>query len=69
MLFGKKKQIFGGSIAPDCSYCRFNSGEDEVICPYSMRKGKCRKYSYDPTKRQPERKPGLGKFSKDDFSL
>lgn len=69
MLFRKKKAVFGGDIPQDCSYCRFNSGEDELICPIRPRKGKCRKYEYDPTKRRPKTAPLLQKYSEDDFSL
>ncbi len=69
MLFRKKKEVFGGDIPPDCAYCRFNSGEDEVICSRKMKKGKCRKYEYDPTKRSPKTLPSLQKYTKDDFSL
>ena len=69
MLFRKKKEVFGEGIEPNCIYCRFNSGEDEVICSRSMKKGKCRKYEYDPTKRMPKTLPALQKYSRDDFSL
>ena len=69
MLFRKKKAVFGGNIEQDCLYCRYNSGDDEVICPRKPKRGKCRKYEYDPTKRMPKIQPALRKYSKDDFSL
>ncbi len=69
MLFRKK-------IEKSCSYCIHGAklDEDSVLCakkglrPLS---GKCRKFKYDPTKRQPLKAKPLDfqKYSDEDFSL
>ncbi len=51
MLFNKK-------IEPSCSYCRYGNkmGEEEVICVKRgvvSSAGYCRKFSYDPLRREP----------------
>lgn len=69
MLFRKK-------IEKSCSYCRFGTmlDEDTVLC---TKRGvadvnrKCRKFSYDPTKRIPckPKTPDFEKYDNEDFSL
>lgn len=66
-FFKKKQQIFGAKIEPDCLYCRYNSGEKDIICRFGS--SPCKKYSYDPTKREPKAKPPLKSYNEDDFSL
>ena len=69
MLFNKK-------IEPCCSYCKHGSriSAEEVVC---IKKGivssggYCRKFTYDPLKREPA-KPAMlktGNLSKEDFML
>lgn len=68
-LFNKK------SISASCSYCTYGklspNGEN-VLC---LKKGlvdkdfACKKYKYDPLKRQPRRPRELEQFDAEDFSL
>lgn len=70
MFFKKKKKkiMFGHNIEPNCIYCSFNSGTDEVKC--SLRKNElCKKYEYDPLKRVPLKKQNLKEYNSNDFSL
>ncbi len=69
MLFRKK-------IEKSCSYCAHGAAldEDSVLCskkglrPLS---GKCRKFKYDPTKRQPVKAKAMDfeKYANEDYSL
>lgn len=69
MLFRKK-------IERSCLYCAYGTklDEDTVLC---TKRGvvsadrKCRKFSYDPTKRVPPKPkaPDFCKYSEDDFTL
>lgn len=62
-------------IEPQCKYCVFGtpSGEESVVCrkvggimqPFS----KCRRFKYDPLKREPRVKSLSSDFSKEDFSI
>ena len=52
--------LFSRHVPPSCSYCRFgtNIGGGEVACVkrgITSAGGFCRKYIYDPLKREPER--------------
>lgn len=69
-------KIFNKSIEPQCAFCEYGSsvGNDEtVLCrkiggimqPFS----KCKKFKYDPLKREPKVISFSGDFSKEDFSL
>ena len=68
--------VYDKTIEPQCALCEHGKISDDgqsVICrkigavmqPYS----KCRKYKYDPLKREPKVSPRLTEFSKEDFSL
>ena len=68
MLFQKK-------IEKSCTYCVHGTKleEDQILC---VKKGivpckKCRKFTYDPTKRIPPRPKALDfdKYKTEDFSL
>ena len=69
-------KLFRKKIERRCEYCaRSTKLDDEtVLC---TKKGirtpdsKCRKFTYDPTKRIPPKPktPDFDQFSKDDFSL
>ena len=68
MLFQKK-------IEKSCTYCVHGTKleEDQILC---VKKGvvpckKCRKFTYDPTKRIPPKPkaPDFQQYTKDDFSL
>ncbi|NLA87519.1 MAG: hypothetical protein GX847_09650 [Clostridiales bacterium] len=58
--------LFSRNIAPSCSYCRFGSGigNGEIAClrrGITSAGGSCRRFVYDPLKREPERPPVLVK--------
>lgn len=70
----KKKPPFGAEIEPSCRYCRFNMGEEEIRCPYKENsrpneQDSCKKYIYDPLKREPKGAPRLRTYTKEDFEL
>lgn len=77
MAFFKKKHskvLFGSNIEPNCSYCLHNHGKSgKLICSIKKapQESKCKKYVYDPIKRQPMLAPALKTeaFTKDDFIL
>ena len=64
----KKNLLFGKNIEKDCSYCRYNSGKDDIICK-NYTGDICKQYEYDPLKRTPKSLPPLKQYSTDDFSL
>lgn len=71
-LFQKKK-LFGNRIAPRCDYCRFaaKNNDGNLVCPYGAVSvdNPCKRYEYDPLKREPLSAPTLPKFTADDFKL
>lgn len=74
-LFKKKRrQLFGASIPPSCTYCAYNSGRDgSVACTAKgeFRDGGCKKYCYDPLMREPNPAPPVRKkeYSPEEFKL
>ena len=70
-----KKQLLGGGVDPKCLYCRFGTqvaDSDTVLCvKHGVRDKdeKCRKYRYDPLKREPRRPAALPSFAENDFTL
>ena len=68
--------LFKKDIEPSCSYCKngVKISQTQVAC---LRRGvvsaagQCKKFSYDPLKREPEPPSQLdaSKFSLEDFSL
>lgn len=65
-------KLFGNNIKPDCSYCCNGAdAQSGYICikRKSIKKGKCRKFEYNPTLRVPESSAPMQKFSKDDFEI
>ena len=75
-LFRKKKQrpFFGGSVPPSCAYCQHNSGRGgEVVCALRQKPAEdaCKKYRYDPLRREPKPAPSLraGQYKPEDFQL
>ena len=68
-LFGKK------DIVASCSYCvhgRLAPDKESVLCKKSGLVDidySCRKFKYDPLKRQPKRPRPIIKYDEDDFSL
>lgn len=69
-LFRKKPSPFGAGIEADCRYCRYNLGEENPICSQSdNHSGPCKKYEYDPLRREPKAMPPLKEYKKEDFEL
>lgn len=68
--------LFRKNIEPCCAYCRFGIeiGENEVAC---RKRGvlekydACRRFRYDPLKREPEAAPSLdpSRYCAADFAL
>lgn len=72
MLLSKKK-LFGNNVPPRCDYCRYykKNSSGEPSCPYGFKTvgDTCKKYVYDPLKREPQSMPTIPKFTADDFKL
>ncbi len=68
-----QKKLFGNNIPPRCEYCRFyeKNIDGNSACPYGTvsADSTCRRYEYDPLKREPKSAPTLPKFTADDFKL
>ena len=67
-----RKKLFGNNITIDCSYCQHYITENsEKICELgrTIKKGKCRKFNYNPTMRVPATKSNFSEFSPDDFKI
>ncbi|MGI6248810.1 MAG: hypothetical protein ACOYJX_05350 [Acutalibacteraceae bacterium] len=71
----KKKLTNEKNISPSCSTCqhgKLSPNRQRILC---LKKGimlpssHCRKYIYDPLKRQPVRPPEAPKFNPEDFTL
>lgn len=69
-------KIFSKKIDPQCAFCEHGTptpNGESVLCrkaggimlPYS----KCKKFKYDPLKREPRKIQISGDFTKEDFSL
>lgn len=66
------KNLFGKNIEPNCDYCdRFDKEGDTFICTAKkeIKKGKCRKFEYNPTLRTPKSENNLMDFNKEDFDI
>ena len=70
-----KKQLIGNGIEPKCAYCLHGTAAadgDTILC---VKKGVlekdagCKKFQYDPLKREPRQAPAPQQFSAEDFSL
>lgn len=76
-MFGRKrkKALFGANIEVDCRYCRSNGAKhgDEPFCTVKavLKDGKCKKFEYDPLRREPRQAPPLRSagFTEEDFKL
>jgi len=68
----KSKILFGENIIPNCDYCQHcvvESGTNFCKVKKSINaKGKCSKFTYNPTMRKVNLK-ALGDYSMEDFSL
>ena len=72
----KMKSIFRKDIDPQCAYCEHGTvtaNKDTVICKKQgavmQSFSKCKKFKYDPLKREPKIISLTSTFSKEDFSL
>ena len=67
--------IFGKDIAKYCAFCEYSSDlktNDEMVCIHRGIVDKaftCKKFKYDPLKREPVSKPKLKEYSDKTFSL
>lgn len=72
-MFLTKKKLFGNNIPPRCEYCRYSTKKNsgKLSCPYGIgtHGDTCKRYVYDPLKREPQSAPTLPKFTADDFKL
>lgn len=68
-----KKKLFGNNIECNCEYCNNWIYEDEeYLCRLEKQideNGNCKKFSYDPLKRAPYRKPNLPEYDPNEFKL
>lgn len=69
-------KLFKGNIDPQCAYCEFAEiaeGSSVVVCKkiggVMQLHSKCKKYRYDPLKRQPKTVSLMSDYSKEDFQL
>ena len=69
----QRKKLFGNNIAPRCEYCQFASKDNDgnFVCQHGTLSvdTPCKRYVYDPLKREPKSAPTLPKFTADDFKL
>lgn len=72
-MFLSKKKLFGNNITPRCDYCIYyeKNSSGNPVCPYGLTTvgETCKRYVYDPLKREPKSMPTLPKFTADDFKL
>lgn len=70
-----KNSLFRRDIPPHCSYCQLGKTSADGTVVYCPRKGvmspmdSCKKFVYEPTKREPLRQQKLPDFTDEDFSL
>jgi len=71
----KKQLLNKENISPACAYClhgKLSPDRQSVLC---IKKGvllptsSCKKFIYDPLKRQPQRLPKIPKMNPEDFAL
>jgi len=62
-------------IAPACSYClhgRLSADKQSILCVkrgIMLLTSRCRKFRYDPLKREPQKQPRLQEFRSEDFEI
>ena len=71
----RKVSLFDKEISPACEYCAYGKRTDDydmIMCP---RKGivspffRCRRFTYNPIRREPKRDDSHMGFKPEDFSL
>ncbi len=68
----KKVKLFGKNIDVSCDYCAHSKiQEGAQFCTKNkvLKKGKCRKFEYNPTMRLPKLINNIQKFTEEDFKL
>ena len=74
-LFKNSKKLFGSNISPACEYCEYGNKSSDNAMILCSKKGvvspfySCNKFTYNPVKRIPKRRPVLPEYTQDDFSL
>ncbi len=76
-MFGRKNKknrdaLFGRNIAPSCAYCAYSvPAQDNLKCRLGQipDQGCCKRYVYDPLRREPKGEAKLASFSAEDFKL
>lgn len=64
-----------GGVEPKCAYCEhciLTENKRTALCTkrgITALDGACKKFTYDPMKRVPQRPAPLQQFSEDDFSI
>ncbi len=70
-----KDKAFNKKLVHYCEYCVYGNSSvfsDEVLCEkrgITSKKDSCRKYKYDPLKREPTRAKLADNYSPEDFRL
>lgn len=68
-----KKKLFGNSVTPRCEYClSVRREEGGYVCRKKgivSPNGKCMRYKYDPTLREPKPAPLLMEYDKSVFEI
>lgn len=69
-------KLFKSNIDPQCAYCEYaqiTPGSNVAVCKkiggIMQLHSKCKKYKYDPLKREPKSISFSGEFSKEDFEI
>ena len=76
-MFGRKKKkkdsaLFGSRVTPSCAYCAHSvsaQGTTKCLLGQLPENGCCKRYTYDPLRREPRGEPQLGQFTAEDFKL
>lgn len=69
------KKVFNKKLEPHCEYCVFGKRSEfsnEVICKkrgITDIKDSCRRYKYDPLKREPQRVKISDNYNPEDFTV
>lgn len=67
------RKMFGRKITPSCEYCQYSfKDNDDILCcnkGIDNAEGMCKRFYYDPLKREPKPTPKLPTYSAKDFEL
>lgn len=70
-----KLKLFGSGVSPACEYCIYGEKKSDgtgVLCRHKgvmPLEGSCKKYKYDPLRREPKRLPDLPTYNEEDFKI